>query len=218
MRKIGLLSDVKDGRIVLNEAYYNFAQRMGNVKLINPRDSEIYKVDLLILPGGADVYPLRYGEAPTASGQPNMDFEYFDMVNLPNYVNNKTPIFGICRGLQTLNVLFNGNLKQHVFEPTSYSRDELVHFAKTNSGQLIKINSLHHQVINVIGDGFEVTLKGFEKDKKAVGKELHIEGILHKEFPIAAVQFHPEEIMDTYGAEKTIEFVASQIQEIVNRK
>ena len=218
--KIALLAATRDTKFSFNIAYWDFARRYGSVELIEPRQDGIINADLLILPGGEDVYPLRYGEPPIASGAPNMDYEYFDALVLPKYIKAGIPVFGICRGLQTLNVMFNGSLHQHVFEPySSYGRNELVHYANVvGTNNYFKVNSLHHQAIKKLGDGFHVTLEGYtkEKDKKnPIGEKLHIEGIAHEHYKIAAVQFHPEELTNTKEATQIVDFVDEQINQLL---
>lgn len=199
MKRIGLITPQDGIKLRFNMAYYVFAQQFGNVELIIPTVSKVDDLDLLILPGGEDVYPLRYGEAPLPNlcNSPNMDYEYFDQEILPNYIGN-TPIFGICRGFQTLNVHFNGSLYQHL-EDEPYSstfRGDLVHGVANREGRFqFRINSLHHQGIKQLGHDLTPTL--ISTEKKGC-----IEAFKHNELPIAAVQFHPEELIfnDKAGA------------------
>lgn len=220
MKKIGLLCNIRtdSDRFSFNVAYYNFAKTLGTVVLIEPRSLEIIEdLDLLILPGGEDVYPLRYGEAPEINtGLPNMGYEFFDAIVLPEYIKRKVPIFGICRGLQTLNVMFGGSLIQHIYEPTSNSsiRWEHVHdVIDTRTNQRFSVNSLHHQAINVVAEDFEVLLRGKSVNHKDVKKErdLQIEAIKHKSLPILAVQFHPEEMFDDANSEEVTGWIYQEI-------
>lgn len=217
--KIGLLCNTRDERFSFNMAYFNFAQSWGNVTLISPRQDYVHDdLDLLILPGGEDVLSVRYNEPPSQMcGMPNMDFEYFDLAVLPKYFANKTPIVGICRGLQTLNVAFDGSLHQHTYEPTSTSsRWEHAHEAITTVGnKRFGINSLHHQAIKDLGEGFEPTLIGVYKSKKDGDKKLHIEAIKHKELPIVAFQFHPEELFDDVYSEQATAWFSEEISSIL---
>ena len=196
--------------------YQQWAEEVfdADVQLINSR-SEIINtnIDVLVLVGGADVYPARYGQKPgMKTGVPNMDLEWFDQVVLPKYIQRalekKLVIFGICRGFQTLNVLFGGSLSQDI--PQGYSgksRDELVEdviiniqkgeYEKFNittvssAGKVtlatqIRVNSLHHQ-------GFYDSQ--IAKDFIVIGKNKtynNIEIMAHKTGLIAAVQYHPK--------------------------
>lgn len=216
---IGLLCNKRDEKFYFNKAYYSFAKFLGTVNLIDPREDEPENnIDLLILPGGEDVLSVRYNEPPSQMcGMPHMDFEYFDLAVLPKYIEQKVPIVGICRGLQTLNVIFGGSLHQHVYELTSSYRWEHVHDAiDVKTKERFGINSLHHQAINKLGNGFEVTLLGQSKpDKKGKQEELQIEAIRHTELPIVAFQFHPEELFDDIKSTEATTWVYNQIESIL---
>jgi putative glutamine amidotransferase len=216
--RIGLVADINDNKFLFNRVYFDYARRFStDVLLISPLDEEIFDIDFLMLPGGADVLPLRYGKVlrPGLCGTPNWNYEFFDSEMLPYYIENKVKIFGICRGLQTLNVHFNGTLHQHVFnEPySSKGRDEIVHSIITNNSQFLPVNSLHHQTINKCADDFEPIAWSFTQDKnnKKEKKLKYIEAIKHKYLPIAAVQFHPEELITNRKADETTSWVDSLI-------
>lgn len=198
MKKIGLLTDFNGNKVSLNFAYFNFAQIFGAVTLVHPWEQKVHDVDLLILPGGQDVHPLRYGQnkIPWQCQDQNDNFEYFDTEVLPGYIDRKTPIFGICRGLQTLNVLLGGSLFQHVDEPYCIeSRGQLIHsVVDPRSSKVFQVNSLHHQAVDKLAPGFEVVLQGFKRKKHNHFEPMSVEAIKHKTLPILATQFHPEEL------------------------
>jgi gamma-glutamyl-gamma-aminobutyrate hydrolase PuuD len=229
MKKVGHLTDVsEDKKIYLNMAYFRFAEFLceqfpeqlgGGVTLIHPWEDDVRSdVGLLYLPGGNDVQPLRYGQKkiPWLCGPQNANFEYFDLNLLPKYVDAKTPIFGTCRGHQTINVHFGGTLHQHIEEPSSgMERDKLVHLVcDTRSQEIFGVNSLHHQSIDKLGDGLEATLVGFVKKKKRV-QALAIEAIVHKELPIFCEQFHVEELTENEEAADCINWTLREIAKIV---
>lgn len=183
-----------------------------DVSLINSRSGIINKeIDLLILVGGADVYPIRYGEKPSIkTGSPNIDLEWFDQVMLPQYIERcqtgDLAIFGICRGFQTLNVHFGGSLEQDINQAySSKSRDELVdditlttNFfkAKNEHNKVMlntKTNSLHHQGVFSANLADELVTVGKNN------KYNNIEAFIHESLPIAGVQWHPEEIDCVYS-------------------
>jgi len=70
-----------------------------DIRILLP-DSPIWTdLDLLMLTGGADVNPSRYNEPPGFyTDKPDILKEYFDVHVLPQYIEQRTPIFGICRG------------------------------------------------------------------------------------------------------------------------
>jgi len=86
-----------------NAAYIEFARQYGNVILIDPTNEEVMPVNLLLLPGGRDVNPVRYGEAPSIYTQPSdPQYEWFYTQVFPKYikaaVENKVAVYGICAG------------------------------------------------------------------------------------------------------------------------
>lgn len=84
---------------VMPKNYVKFFKRFG--KIVPVGLSVIRKdLDLLVLTGGADVDPKRYGEEPSSlCGPKDIRKEWFDIFCLPKYMETKIPIFGICRGL-----------------------------------------------------------------------------------------------------------------------
>lgn len=202
MNNIGLLVDTNENKFVFNEPYWHFANQFGRVQLINPLNPLIEEdLDLLILPGGADVWSGRYGPVghPSIVGTPNYNFEYFDSNILPQYIEQNTAIFGICRGIQTLNVHFGGTLFHDLDdEPKNGWGDNrgkfLHHVRNLENNDVFPVNSLHHQAVETLGEGLIETLRGFLiKDGKEIG--LQIEGLEHEHLPISAVQWHPEEVL-----------------------
>ena len=219
-KKIGLLCDIDEGKWSFNMAYLNWARRFSrDVELISPLDTEVRDFDLLILPGGADVLPARYGEFLQVGtcGMPNFRYEQFDCETLPNYIQQGTPIFGICRGLQTLNVHFNGSLHQHIYgEPSSMKhRGELVQEIRTANG-MFRVNSLHHQAIKKLGEdivpiAYSITRRKGEKNPI----DRYVEAIKHTKRSIVAVQFHPEELCYQKDAVATTQWVDNLVRSII---
>jgi putative glutamine amidotransferase len=181
--------------------YHEFLSKIGKVQILSPGVYE--DVDLLVLPGGLDVSPERYGAIPSLyTSNTNMLLEYFDANMLPKYIATKTRIFGICRGLQTINVIFGGTLQQDILHKTSTTRDERVHKISTiesiNGKNTFKVNSLHHQAVDKLAN----SLCCF-----ATSEDNYVEAIYHKSLPIAACQFHPEEL----GYEPVTNFLLNKI-------
>ena len=209
-KKIGIVGwKVGDNSIGITTPYYEFFNNFGDIEILSPT-RVLKELDLLVLPGGADVNPTRYKQKPhLMTGNINPVLEFFDVNVLPQYIKKGTPIFGICRGLQTLNVHFGGSLNQHIsgdHEQSDY-RTEKVHtvaqyYDPINNKQLngsikFKTNSMHHQAIRKLGEGLLMTLQCTKDGDRT------IEGIRHSDYPIHAVQHHPEEIYDEFSI-KTI--------------
>lgn len=157
----------------------------------------------LILQGGADIDPGAYGEAPTEHLQltdPVRD--RFELRLLRAFVRADRPVFGICRGMQLINVAYGGSLYQdlqaagaaaaahHV--PTSY--DEHAHPLRIAPGSWLAslypgvdepvVNSIHHQGIKRLGDGLRVEAWSEDHVAEFVRAE-------HARF-VVGVQWHPE--------------------------
>lgn len=194
--------------------YVNWLSQFGNVVVVDSRQDEIIpQLDLLVLPGGPDVNTYRYGQAPEeACGNFNNQLDRFDTEVLPKYIENLTPIFGICRGLQTLWVHFGGKLHQHVDEPYSVQDTQEVHFVTSpNGGSIYATGSWHHQAADLSTQpkNLEVILMGYgvtnhKPHKIDMDQELCVEGIKHNNLPIAAVQAHPEK---SYCADVSNDYV-----------
>lgn len=185
----------------VNVSYLTLIEEVGGTPvIIYPIDWErfldTYAIDGLLLPGGADVSPRNYNHLPSPWTQKSSPFlEHFDFEILPGLISTDFPIFGICRGLQTLNVQFGGSLWQHLWNhPYSKSKDDLVHEVllldwEGNEWKQ-KVNSFHHQCIWKLGNNLEVIAKAPDNT---------IEAIIHETLPIAAVQWHPERIRDEFS-------------------
>jgi len=194
---IGIVTSKQGSVHGITLPYFEYLSYFGDIVLINPLSDQINTtLDLLVLPGGADVYSQRYGEKPSRyCGTPNIDLEWFDVNVLPRYINSTNiPILGICRGAQTLRVHYGGGLSQHIEQETSPNRVELVDTlavdVTTQLARLIpnnyKVNSLHHQ-------GWYTPTEGFET--VAINAHHRNVEIMHNvNRNILAVQYHPEEI------------------------
>ena len=100
-----------------NEAYRGALLATGalpeEIRLVVPGEALPASFDGLLLAGGPDVEPSRYGEAPEAPDlecrpeRDALDFEAFAAAE-----RHGAPVFGICRGLQVVNVALGGTLWQ----------------------------------------------------------------------------------------------------------
>ena len=126
------------------------------------------RLDGLLLSGGTDIEPERYGQAPHAelyTREPDRDA--FEMALLDGAADAGKPVLGICRGIQVLNVHGGGTLHQHVAPHARHDQppDSIIHRVDLTEGSLaaslygpsIQVNSLHHQTIDDLADGYSVT-------------------------------------------------------------
>ena len=145
------------------------------------------RLDGLLLSGGADIDPGRYGQTPSAElFTPEPDRDAFEMALLDGAAQAGVPVLGICRGIQTLNVHGGGTLNQHVAPHACFDQrpNYIAHRVGFTEGSLlaslygpsIEVNSLHHQSIDRVADGFVVTARSDDGS---------IEGIEAAERPVA---------------------------------
>jgi putative glutamine amidotransferase len=167
-------------------------------------------LDGLVLQGGSDVSPESYGETPHRpewSGDRVRDRYEIDLVRAAIALDR--PVLGICRGLQMLNVIFEGTLLQDIatqcpgfLTHREFERyDQLQHDISIEPNSWLsrmypgrsrgRVNTVHHQAIKELGPGLEV-------EARSVPDGL-IEAVRYQPTPgelaspwIYAVQWHPE--------------------------
>ncbi|MDQ6711947.1 MAG: gamma-glutamyl-gamma-aminobutyrate hydrolase family protein [Candidatus Dormibacteraeota bacterium] len=203
----------KPPRYGINQSYVRALTAAGCAPVLIPlldddeRLHAIYeRLDGIVFPGGADVAPGEYGEAPIGD---------LNVVEAPRDRTELTlarwafaddlPVLGICRGQQVLNVALGGSLWQDLrhqgVTPDEHSdadgrvRSALIHGVRLDPdsrlAQLIdetdiQVNSLHHQAIKTIAPQLQVIGQSGDGVIEAVESP-------DRRFLIA-VQWHPEEI------------------------
>lgn len=146
--------------------------------------------DALLLPGGGDMEPWRYGEENTASRNLEPERDAAELALLAKCAEAKTPVLGICRGFQVINVFFGGTLLQDIPGHSAIDGVDGQHKVTTAPsplqelyGEAMTVNSAHHQAIGQLGEGLE-TVQWAEDGVP--------EAIVHQALPIWGVQWHPE--------------------------
>jgi len=171
------------------------------VELTRDADVEdlVRRLDGLVLTGGADVDPARYGALPDEQlGPLEPERDDWELALLRAARDVDLPVLAICRGLQLVNVAFGGTLCQHVeldqgvgHPQWDVSGREATHTVIVTPGSMtgdlfsgeIGVNSLHHQVVDVVAPSLNVS---------AVAPDGVIEGLESDDGFILAVQWHPE--------------------------
>jgi len=185
-----------------------------DLRILSP-DSPIFSdLDVLLLTGGADINPERYGEMPSFdTDKSDLLKEYFDVHILPKYIEQKTKIFGICRGCQSIAVSFGGSLIQDMYHETNKQEDPYsgVHFLHVDNlpNLKVKVNSRHHQSIRLPYKDSDVCVLATHKDIR-----WHVEAIKIKGYPAYGVQFHPENLNELSG----MKYTESLIKQLLNEK
>ena len=185
--------------------YLELISRFGKPHIIFPGD-ELADVDLLILPGGLDIAPQSFGAVPTfKTGNQDVFKQFFYEKRLSLYIDAGIPVFGICLGFQMLAVYFGSALEQHLWHhPQSAERSAAGHTveplpeAARYASQPFEVNSHHHQGVFLNGLSAELEPLALAKSRPDSDKML-VEAFRHRTKPIMAVQWHPEEWIDTFS-------------------
>lgn len=160
------------------------------------------RVDGLILTGGYDVDPLRYGHPRHAETDPaDEDRDAWEIALLQEAEHRRVPVLAICRGFQLLNVVRGGTLHQHLPETLGTDRyrlgggrfaDNAVEIMEgtrlsraLGAGQRI-VRSYHHQGLAGLGDGLVVSARSDDDLVQAVEDP-------QEDWYAVGVQWHPEQ-------------------------
>jgi putative glutamine amidotransferase len=158
-------------------------------------------LDGIIITGGGDVAPERYGAERHEKTDPrNAMRDAWEDALLSAAIEHEVPFLGICRGLQVLNVNRGGTLVQHLPEVVGDDRYnkgggtfstnrvsvEGVELAGLLAGDAeLDVKSYHHQAVRDVGTGLRVTARSGDGIVQAIELEDVPFGV--------AVQWHPEE-------------------------
>ncbi|MAI85149.1 MAG: gamma-glutamyl-gamma-aminobutyrate hydrolase [Rickettsiales bacterium] len=196
----------------LRKNYSDSVIKGGGLPVFIPNEISLIKkyinlIDGLLITGGNfDIHPKIYGEKLiTDKINIKKDRTYFELKITESAIKNNMSILGICGGQQLLNVVFGGNLFQHIpFEfdtkiehEQENPRNEASH--KVNiirntklrdivSSETMFVNSAHHQSVKKIGAGLKVN---------ATAEDSVIEGIEAENLRFClGIQWHPEFLID----------------------
>jgi putative glutamine amidotransferase len=159
------------------------------------------RFDGLLMPGGGDLDPARYGQAP----EPETDVapahdDSLDFAVAAGASEAGLPVLAICRGMQVLNVARGGTLHQHL--DTTPSHLNVIHAVEVAPGSRLRavtgrdrleVSSYHHQGVARVGAGLRIT---------ATADGGGIEALETGE--ILAVQWHPEDLASASAADAAL--------------
>src|SRR5262245_5621769 len=201
----------------LGQSYVHAVEMAGGIPLLIPpmgddtsRRAIAERLDGVLLSGGGDVDPARYGEEPIPQlGLVEPERDELELALARIAIDDEQPLLGICRGMQALNVAQGGTLYQdigaqqpeaikHDYHSYEGPRDLRAHeiavaeespLAAIVGGSRYAVNSFHHQAVKQPGK--DVKIIGWAEDGLA-------EAMMVEEHPFAlAVQYHPEELVDS---------------------
>ena len=191
-------------------AYTSAIEKAGGIPVILPftRDTNLLacmadSVQGVLFPGGKDIDPQCYHETPAAElGKVDRSLDFFQMALLELAMADKKPVLAICRGIQLVNVALGGTLFQdissrfdsglrHMQTTISFDTDHSVEIEPGSRlhdlfGPRMMVNSRHHQSIDELGKGLEITARA---------PDGVVEAAQHKVLPMDLVQWHPELMM-----------------------
>jgi putative glutamine amidotransferase len=204
-------------RYAMSTTYVDAVLAAGGLPIVlPPQDGEVGQildlVDGLLLSGGADIEPARYGDEtvhPATYGV-NPLRDRFEFALLDEALRRDTPIFCICRGIQVLNVKLGGTLYQDIPDQVATEtehRQENIGIAKEEPGHRVipvagspladlygertfGVNSFHHQAIKDLAPELEIAGRSDDGLIEAVclpGRSL-----------VLGVQWHPEMMFERH--------------------
>lgn len=158
--------------------------------------------DGIIIPGGGDLDPSRYGQANAGSSNIDnaLDDRQIDAVKRSAQAGK--PVLGICKGIQLVNVAFGGTLNQNIGGHMGVWHSAHVVAGGWLSGVYsgsVSVLSYHHQSIRDLAPGFQVDMRAGDGT---------VEAISNSAKRVYGVQFHPEQMNNDAGNRCMKQFVA----------
>jgi len=178
--------------------YVRYALSAGIQPLVTLSPEAAASCDALLLPGGGDITPAFFGEMNHGSRNIDTQLDICQLQAFSMALKKKTPVLGICKGLQIINVALGGTIIQDLptaaamrhqyqngdqYHPTVIMPDSWLHRLY---GCSAVVNSAHHQALGRLGDGLTAV--------QHCPADGCIEAVAHSFLPIVGVQWHPERI------------------------
>lgn len=206
---IGITTNYVDGDATLRDRYYKQVVDAGGTPMLIPPVSDpeviintLENIDGLLLTGGGDHNPLWAGEEPQKELHGiNATRDLPELLITRLAFNRQIPMFGICRGMQTLAMALGGRVAQDINATLKHSQEadksEPTHSVILSPESMIRdiygtqqifVNSFHHQAVSDTGPHFKATASSPDGIIEAM------ESTEHKS--ILGVQWHPEWLGD----------------------
>ena len=177
-------------------------------------------LDGVFLPGGADIDPVSYGQAPhPLCDKTDRDRDRVELALAKWAIEAHKPVLGVCRGMQLINLAAGGTLYQDLAEQKqgsikhdyfpfggqNFRRDFLAHEVEVAAGSrlakvfgegALRVNSMHHQGVRDVGKGLTVS---------ATAADGLVEGLEASNGAyVVGVQWHPEALTDNEEASRRL--------------
>jgi putative glutamine amidotransferase len=153
------------------------------------------RFDGVLLPGGGELSPGRYGNTRTHGSTHDADAEQdgFDLAVAHHVLRTDLPLLAICRGLQAVNVALGGTLQEHLAGWRREHRN-LVHQVTVQPASLLELSMgaqvvtascSHHHRVDRVGAGLKVAARAADGTREALE-------LPYRRAWFAGVQWHPE--------------------------
>lgn len=206
---IGITTNYVDGDATLRDRYYKQVVDAGGTPMLIPPVSDpeviintLENIDGLLLTGGGDHNPLWAGEEPQKELHGiNATRDLPELLITRLAFNRQIPMFGICRGMQTLAFALGGRVAQDINATLKHSQEadksEPTHSVILSPESMIRdiydsehifVNSFHHQAVSDTGPHFQATASSPDGIIEAMDSTEHKS--------ILGVQWHPEWLGD----------------------
>lgn len=185
--------------VLLPAGYPRLVRRAGGLAVLLPPDAPeraaatVARLDGLVVAGGPDVEPVRYGAEPDPrTGPPDRARDAWELALIGAALDRGIPLLGICRGMQLLNVALGGTLVQHIDGhaevPGAFGRHPVEPVPGTLYGGIApeqaSVPTYHHQAVDRLGTGLVPSAYAADGTVEAI------------ELPgpawVLGVQWHPE--------------------------
>jgi gamma-glutamyl-gamma-aminobutyrate hydrolase PuuD len=191
---------------MLPHSYVDGVVAAGGVPVLLPpaaAPDAIRAIDALLLAGGADLEPARYGEpAHPRTGQSHPERDAAELALLSAALDTGKPVLGVCRGMQLMNVAFGGGMIQHLPEVVGHAGHQpspgrfgttrvRARAASRLAGILgtdLTVRCYHHQAVRGLPPGLLPAAWAGDETVEAI--ERPGDGF------VMGVQWHPEEGTD----------------------
>ncbi|MGX6970735.1 gamma-glutamyl-gamma-aminobutyrate hydrolase family protein [Vagococcus bubulae] len=204
----------------LPAGYVRAVQEVGGTPLVlpigKPKDARTYinLIDKLILTGGQNVSPSLYTSHSSNEELSLLERDVFEMALIEEAIKQKKPIFGVCRGMQLLNVFLGGTLHEDLSsrqpEPIKHMQAPVDRWVATHDiffdkesmltpiyGDKATVNSFHFQSVDKLGNELKVTAKSEDNVIESFESSTNKHRIL-------GVQWHPDFSYDVLSQEKEV--------------